>query len=952
LSISQDKRFQKLDADTQAIVNMLIDARTSQSKELSKHFEQLGEWQRREHEETRRAFVYIDGQKRKNRVELGLLESLRFPTMSVRYDRVVDAHEKTFQWIFHDPHKHQKPWDSFGLWLSQESGLYWIQGKAASGKSTLMRFIWRNRLTLEKLLSWSKGDSLVYAAFFFWNSGLLEQRSQIGLLRSLLYETLGNRRDLIPEVFKDEWERGSALAAHDMEITPETWTLPQLQKAFGNLIDLAGPKLHMCFFIDGLDEYDGDVEDVAQYFLEMSKKSPYAKFCLSSRPWPEFLDIFQGTAGLKLQDLTYDDIKLYVHDKLEKNKYMQQLLRGDPKNATHLVHELTSKAAGVFLWVFLVVKSLIKGLRNGDNITHLQSRLASVPSDLENLYEHMIKCIEPLYIEESAQIIQIFRASGNFLDIVTLERALRFSDYRQAVEMQIEKVNEIKENRESEDVGFKRIELRLNSRCKGLLEVLIDMNEFDPVMENQVWEKMKSRRNIKSRQQLLSRQEVSGQAQYICRLDGCPCGHAISEGSRGTDRSLIPIYGTVQASKKSSHALTNSAGSAGTTCSETPMSFVDTDKVRLARTKSEVPHISYLHRTVKDYIERPNVWERLVQRTQHSGFDPHTALITAYVVELKTTSLISKAKTIYDGGVEILSRCSGLEPSVSRAHIELVEELDRVVSVRSGDHDPELSHEHWSNGNPAWDRTTITKRQQWKTDILIMAMKSNVNWYVNAKLASTDFIPVKTREGLPLLAFALCFDSWAFEGKATIPSYNDVQFLLDNGANPNEMYESRTIWQYTIHYVHILNDMEAKLADFPRWMQIFKLMLEHGADPYACCIREDSCDISWACSVGLKKGGEMGYYLAAIRDHTLYKIKPWPGEGNSPEDDGNPGTRHEQHHSVTAVVYDVFRIREVPGVEELIKVLEEAKQAAGIRGKRKRKKNRVARKMMRPNWVT
>jgi hypothetical protein len=644
-----------------------------------------------------------------------------------------------------------------------------------------------------------------------------------------------------------------------------------------------------------------------------------------------------------------------------------------------------------------MVKSLIKGLRNGDDITHLQSRLANLPSDLENLYEHMIKCIEPLYIEESAQIIQIFRASGNSLDIVTLERALRFSDYRQAVEMQIEKVNEKKENGESKDVGFKRMELRLNSRCKGLLEVLMDMDEFDPGMENQLrgeneaekehqiewfgtlteagWESQfpKLREFQATFDDLGTVLQPTGKKAYDKGPDNLP-SHA---------RDLDPeMPGTVEDSRPNSSQATNATGDPAHTqnfrersntipATRSKKPFIDTDKVRLARLKSEVPHISYLHRTVKDFIERPNVWERLVQRTQHSGFDPHRALITAYVIELKTTSLISNAKTIYDGGGEILSRCSGLEPSVSRAHIELVDELDRVVSVRSGDHDPELSHEHWSNGNPAWDNTTIKKRRQWKSDILTMAMKSNMNWYINAKLASTDFMAVKTREGLPLLAFALCFDSWGLEGKATIPSYNVVQLLLDNGANPNEMYEWRTIWQYTIHYVHILNDMEAKLPDFPCWMQIFKLMLEHGADPYACCIREDSCDVGWArsdpyacikegrsdfgwaCSVGLKKGGEMGYDLASIRDHTLYRIKPWPGEGNPHEDDDDPDTRHENHHSVTAIVYDVFRIRGVPGVDELIKVLEEAKQAAGIREKRKRKKkNRVARKRMRPNWVT
>jgi hypothetical protein len=51
---------------------------------------------------------------------------------------------------------------------------------------------------------------------------------------------------------------------------------------------------------------------------------------------------------------------------------MQELLEEDSDNATSLVEEIVEKCAGVFLWVVLVVKSLISGLRNGDGITHLR----------------------------------------------------------------------------------------------------------------------------------------------------------------------------------------------------------------------------------------------------------------------------------------------------------------------------------------------------------------------------------------------------------------------------------------------------------------------------------------------------------------------------------------------------------------------------------------------------
>jgi len=60
-----------------------------------------------------------------------------------------------------------------------------------------------------------------------------------------------------------------------------------------------------CFFIDGLDEYDGDHNDIIQIIDELSRISRI-KICLSSRPWNIFEDVFgQGSnQKLALQDLT------------------------------------------------------------------------------------------------------------------------------------------------------------------------------------------------------------------------------------------------------------------------------------------------------------------------------------------------------------------------------------------------------------------------------------------------------------------------------------------------------------------------------------------------------------------------------------------------------------------------------------------------------------------------
>jgi hypothetical protein len=152
------------------------------------------------------------------------------------------------------------------------------------------------------------------------------------------------------------------------------------------LINLNTEDFKFCFFIDGLDEHDGDAGEIAEYFWDLSQLTPKVKFCVSSRPWAEFQTISRTCPKLRLQDLTHDDIMLYVGDKLRKNEQMRQLLTESSKNASFLIEEVVNKANGVFLWVTLIVKSIISGLRQGDEIYHLRRRLASLPSDLEALY--------------------------------------------------------------------------------------------------------------------------------------------------------------------------------------------------------------------------------------------------------------------------------------------------------------------------------------------------------------------------------------------------------------------------------------------------------------------------------------------------------------------------------------------------------------------------------------
>ena len=63
-----------------------------------------------------------------------------------------------------------------------------------------MKFLAHHPETRSNLKVWAKNKTLVLAAFFFWSSGTNLQKSQEGLLRSLLFEILSQSPELVPRV--------------------------------------------------------------------------------------------------------------------------------------------------------------------------------------------------------------------------------------------------------------------------------------------------------------------------------------------------------------------------------------------------------------------------------------------------------------------------------------------------------------------------------------------------------------------------------------------------------------------------------------------------------------------------------------------------------------------------------------------------------------------------------
>lgn len=324
-------------------------------------------------------------------------------------------------------------------------------------------------------------------------------KSREGMVRSLLHQILAQHKKLIPVVFPEKWIRGYATrtAGNAENWTererPLTWDWSELFAALTRVtneqfLKEQGIPMRLCMFVDGMDEYrtfedpglppnelisrkKKGYTEIAELFRQLAK-SKVIKICLSSRHLVEFRDAFGVSShNLKLEDLTYDDIKSYTTQVLGKDLRWRALMVQSSIVGRQLITNIVDKALGVFLWVVLVTHLLLDGLQDGDSLTELQTKLNSMPDELggENgLYAFMMRNIKLEHRRQCFEILQLIRCSRSPPTLLSLASADgEFRDF-------ISNGNEILLPLQFDQVAYSsnRMEDRLNSRCAGLVEVV------------------------------------------------------------------------------------------------------------------------------------------------------------------------------------------------------------------------------------------------------------------------------------------------------------------------------------------------------------------------------------------------------------------------------------------------------------------------------------------------
>ncbi|KAK5740662.1 hypothetical protein LTR17_004467 [Elasticomyces elasticus] len=329
-----------------------------------------------------------------------VLDSLAFGQMHSRHQQIQKEYPKTFSWAF-DGSVNKLP-----TWLEHQDGIFWLSGKAGSGKSTLMKYIAGHAQTNTFLRKWAtdKGKNCVIASFYFWNAGGDKQKSQEGLLQSLIYQTFSKCPEIIQLACpKDRWD-----ADDNFHRNPKPWELSELVETFKSIV-AHGDTLSkcFCFFIDGLDEYTGDHFDLTEAFDSFAQ-SKWIKLCVSSRPRTVFKNAYEKHQDrmLVLQLLTKSDMDQYITGMLEEDKRFQILVQRD-QNAWRLVTTIRERAQGVFLWVYLVVRRLRRLLGENCRLQTLEEALEALPSDLTEYFKHMVDSIDELHRRHTAGTFQL-----------------------------------------------------------------------------------------------------------------------------------------------------------------------------------------------------------------------------------------------------------------------------------------------------------------------------------------------------------------------------------------------------------------------------------------------------------------------------------------------------------------------------------------------------------------
>lgn len=243
------------------------------------------------------------------------------------------------------------------------NGVLWIRGHPGTGKSTLMKHIWRH---------FQHTDRTIATYFFNARSFSVLEKTALGMIRSLVCQLLVEEESTYQN-FLCRFRRKKQL--HNKW----EWGEQELKDFLLSEMEIYQGK-PLILLVDALDECSYEqVEKVVSFLEALSttyvKSKANVNICLSSRHFPN-ISMRRFRELVVEKKAAHDaDIATYVHDKLpEAGSRMARIEK-----------MLLDKASGIFMWVVLVVALLKKAYDEG-KVEAMEEKLHEVPGDLDQLF--------------------------------------------------------------------------------------------------------------------------------------------------------------------------------------------------------------------------------------------------------------------------------------------------------------------------------------------------------------------------------------------------------------------------------------------------------------------------------------------------------------------------------------------------------------------------------------
>jgi len=708
-------------------------------------------------------------------------KSFAFEDMFEREERMSrqQAAPKTFRWLFDKNYSAQRPYDSFTDWLEGDQSIYWICGKAGSGKSTLVSFIWDHPDSKmnEYLLKWSANNELITAAVFFWHQGSQLQKSSAGLLRSLLYQIL---------------QQNESRASKLMELpnisqgANQPWSEVRLLPLLMSVLD--EPDIRVCLFIDGLDEYgDGDVIANNSLLKVIFNLTAHAngrlKCCLSSRPLRSFELGLEKYSKLMLHKLTRPDITCYVADSL-----------GDAADR-FLIWSTVNKANGVFLWAVFAVKSLQAAQINGDTSDQVQQRLDEFPSELNDLYSHMLLKIDRVYWREAALYFALADYSNSYKLSVVLYVLASKDNYFEELTLPWTR-KRIRALRQD----CANMEKWLKVRTGGLLEVeFLNYGSFNGKPTYSSWEEEDD-----LSEDDLSKDDLSEDGAANDGVLESQVADGGEKGLLGIDASSADraIFSDLLELRKDAELTSRTEAIVNGPCDEKAIQYL------LFHSK-----VVSIHRSVTQFIRSEE------QNEIFTLYSEGTALLKSIQADIVLFTFRDKFGFPMDDYITsdylltLMSRARCAEACTKNHNKLFIDELDRVLKTVKG---PE-----WLASDPMHFATTF----------LGFTAKHGLDLYVQDSLKINP--PTGQEKLKSVLNDALrCVTS---NGLMSRQHLELTTFLLNEGANPNDVAPRRSFGNMTAWEAFLslaVTELRVRFNVISEFCKVLELFVAHGADPH------------------------------------------------------------------------------------------------------------------------